>query len=249
MTLALGNPYRHGPDVTHAQNLLASRGFLLRRYVDGTYGPVTATAVRRAKARLGYRKAAVNGRYGPKLAAYLSGKTKATPAMRIRAAARKAQRARHAGTEAAKRARIVAWFRWGIAHQSSIHYSQSSSRMRAIGHAGTLPLSTDCSSFVTLCYNWGGALDPNGRGYDGYGYTGTLLDYMKKIPQALVKPGDLVVYGSYPGEHVCGVIEGGSDPLLASHGQEGGPDPYRHSVEHAAHGNGAVTWLTLPKWS
>ena len=66
---------------------------------------------------------------------------------------------------------------WGVVHEAEIHYGQ----LRPIDGLATphkLPLATDCSGFVTLCYKWAGAPDPNGRGYDGYGYTGTLLQHM-----------------------------------------------------------------------
>jgi cell wall-associated NlpC family hydrolase len=39
---------------------------------------------------------------------------------------------------------------------------------------------TDCSGFVTLCYKEAGAPDPNGLGYSGYGYTGTLIEHGRK---------------------------------------------------------------------
>lgn len=51
----------------------------------------------------------------------------------------------------------------------------------------------DCSAFVTLAYKAAGAPDPNGRGYDGSGYTGTLWAHgtLTTDPQ----PGDLCFYG------------------------------------------------------
>ena len=54
----------------------------------------------------------------------------------------------------------------------------------------------DCSAFATLVFKEAGAPDPNGRGYDGYGYTGTLIANGDKLPagarpQAL----DLAFYG------------------------------------------------------
>jgi cell wall-associated NlpC family hydrolase len=52
---------------------------------------------------------------------------------------------------------------------------------------------TDCSSFVTLCYKEGGAPDPNRRGYDGYGFTGTLWPRGVKVYTPRIA--DLVFYG------------------------------------------------------
>lgn len=52
---------------------------------------------------------------------------------------------------------------------------------------------TDCSGFVTMCYHAAGLPDPNGRNYDGQGYTGTLWAHGTKTETPQV--GDLVFYG------------------------------------------------------
>jgi len=57
----------------------------------------------------------------------------------------------------------------------------------------------DCSWFVTITYFAGNAEDPNGRGFDGQGYTGTLLGHGRRITRAELKPADLVFYGFYQG--------------------------------------------------
>src|SRR5689334_2917158 len=105
-----------------------------------------------------------------------------------------------------------------------------------------LPLTTDCSGFVTLCYFLAGAPDPNGRGYDGEGWTGTLLRALPEVDAADVRRGDLVVWGAYPGRHVAIVLEPGDDPLLCSHGSERGPLAIRYSDE-CAYQPPEVTWL------
>lgn len=130
---------------------------------------------------------------------------------------------------------IVAHALWGVANEPSIHYSQGSHRFDALGHPRQLPLYTDCSAFATLLYNWAGADDPNGRGYNGTGYTGTLLAHLVEIPVGDTQPGDLIVYGPGGGDHVVIVIEPGLDPLTVSHGQEAGPIKVRHSVEVRSH--------------
>ena len=106
-----------------------------------------------------------------------------------------------------------------------------------------LPLITDCSGFVTLCYFLACAPDPNGRTYDGQGWTGSLLERMTAIAEGDVQAGDVVVFGEYPGRHAAVVLEAGDDPLLASHGQERGPLAIRASAE-AAFQPPAVTWLS-----
>ena len=63
-----------------------------------------------------------------------------------------------------------------------------------------LPLSTDCSGFATMCYWLAGAPDPNGLHYAEVGYTGTMLAHGLEVN--LPEPGDLIVYGPYPGHHV-----------------------------------------------
>ena len=120
---------------------------------------------------------------------------------------------------------IVAAARWGIRNEPRIHYGQ----VRPIPLGRRLPLTTDCSGFVTLAYFLAGAPDPNGLDYDGAGWTGTLLRHMQ--PAAVPRPGDVVVWGAYPGHHCAIVLEPGDDPLLASHGQERGPLAIRFSDE------------------
>lgn len=51
---------------------------------------------------------------------------------------------------------------------------------------------SDCSSFATLAYKDAGAPDPNGRGFDGYGYTGSMQG---RGSPCNPKPGALAFYG------------------------------------------------------
>jgi len=51
----------------------------------------------------------------------------------------------------------------------------------------------DCSSTVTLIYKEANYPDPNDRGYDGYGFTGTLWAKGKVVSRA--EPDDLIFYG------------------------------------------------------
>jgi len=121
--------------------------------------------------------------------------------------------------------RIVAAARWGIANEPRIHYGEA----RPFPLARRLPLTTDCSGFATLCYFLAGAPDPNGLGYSGEGWTGTLLRHLARTE--LPRAGDLVVWGAYPGHHCAVVLEPGEDPLLCSHGRERGPLAIRFSAE------------------
>jgi cell wall-associated NlpC family hydrolase len=134
---------------------------------------------------------------------------------------------------------IVGVALWGVRNEPRIHYAP----VRPIPLRRTLPLATDCSGFATLCYYLAGAPDPNGLGYTGEGYTGTLLRHLPHVAQRAVRPGDLVVWGRYPGRHCAVVLEPGDDPLLASHGQERGPLKLRFSEEQKAQVGQPVSWL------
>lgn len=122
-----------------------------------------------------------------------------------------------------KRARIVAVAHWGVAHQSSIHYAETRPiPLNRPGLLPRLPLTTDCSGFVTGCYRAAAAPDPNGNNYDGEGFTGTLLSHGMRVENP--RPGDVVIYGQPPdGHHAAIVVRAGADPLTVSHGSEAGP--------------------------
>lgn len=79
-------------------------------------------------------------------------------------------------------------------HRDQIPYVQS--RPFPLKRPPFVPTAgIDCSAFYTLCSFAGGAPDPNGRGYDGQGYTGTLMSRGRRCSQAELKPGDAVFYG------------------------------------------------------
>jgi cell wall-associated NlpC family hydrolase len=233
-TLHLANPLLRGPDVKALQQLLAP---YKPGPADGQYGQHTAAAVARAKWALGYPKPRCDEVADAKLVAYLEG----TPVPAGFAARQQARRAEAAQT-LTLRQKIVANAQWGIAHEPQIHYEQLRP-MDGLKTPRKLPLHTDCSGFATLCYAWAGAPDPNGLGYSGQGWTGTLLQHMKAIAAEAVQPGDLVVWGAPPGHHVALALEAGPDPLLCSHGQEKGPIAIRFSVESAYQPKPA-TWLS-----
>jgi hypothetical protein len=110
------------------------------------------------------------------------------------------------------------------------HYEQ----YRPMRYLGTPPENThnsDCSEHATEAYYWarkqtGVAVpDPNGSGYNGYGYTGTLIDNPKV--GAPYKIGDLAIYGSSTSstEHVCTCYVAGdaASSVWCSHGSEAAP--------------------------
>ena len=233
-TLHLTNPFMTGADVEELQRLLASYH---PGATDGQYGPATAAAVKRAKWALGYPDAVCDGSADGRLVAYLEGLP-----LPVDYDARRKARQHDAAKSRTVREQIVANAIWGIAHEADIHYQQQRP-IDGLHNARQLPLQTDCSGYATLCYSWAGAPDPNGLGYSGQGYTGTLLQHMTRIPLAAVQAGDLVVWGDAPGHHVAIVLQGGADPLLCSHGQERGPIEIRFS-EESKYQPAPVTWLT-----
>ncbi len=124
------------------------------------------------------------------------------------------------------RDKVVACAHWGVEHEPQIHYKET----RPMPLSKTLPLTTDCSGFATLCYRDAGAPDPNGLGYNGQGYTGTLLNHGVAVDHP--QPGDLVFYGPGTAYHVAVVVEAGPDPLTVSHGEESGPEYVRVSQDN-----------------
>jgi cell wall-associated NlpC family hydrolase len=130
---------------------------------------------------------------------------------------------------------IVRWAHWFHLHGQHMPYTETSARSGWLHEKiGDYPINTDCSGFVTLCYAWAGAHDPNGLnegefkpgGWHELGYTGTLLDHAHAHGHihgdaAEALPGDLLVVGPGTGDHVMIVVEAGENPLCVSHGAEG----------------------------
>ena len=248
--LQLANPHIAGPDVKEAQLLLISNPFgsFDPGDDDGEYGELTAGAVERAKSELGFPQKACTSVFGPQLKAILSGRKPLPAAFKQR----RAKRLREASSEQTLRKKIVKWALWGCKNSDQIGYSQNGTvRLSALGTRGALPLATDCSGFVTLCYCWAGAPNPNGRGaYDARqpAYTGSMLDRCRRIPKSAARPGDLVVWTPPSrGQHVCIVVAAGPDPMLVSHGDPSGPKHLRFSAEDGyqrRHGHGNAVWLS-----
>lgn len=85
----------------------------------------------------------------------------------------------------------AAFFWYG--HRADIRYSQY--RPMQLRRPPQVPDRWDCSGFLTNCHYAGGASDPNGRGYDGLGYTGTLMSTGRKCTFDEMQPGDAIFYG------------------------------------------------------
>jgi hypothetical protein len=91
-----------------------------------------------------------------------------------------------------RQAIVAAGFYW-YAHRNQIGYQES--RPFAVCKPPAVPSVWDCSAFVTNCHYAGGAPNPNGRPWDGLGYTGTLMSRGTRCAVEQLMPGDLVFYG------------------------------------------------------
>lgn len=108
-------------------------------------------------------------------------------------------------------------------------------------------VTMDCSESVTLLCHVVGLDDPNGFGYDGTGYTGTLLHHLPHYTDPeRAQVGALVVFGPGSGDHVCMVRRPGPNPLLWSHGQESGPI-FISLREEARYQRAPITFLSIAK--
>lgn len=236
-TYGLSNPLAGSGNTTEAAHQRAEirplqsalkKAKLYSGSVDGIFGAGTGDGCKRAKYRLGYPIKACQRTGGQQLFHYLTGAEHLPLAYSLRRKARGYGITR----EDKQRAAIVAWARKGVAAEPSIHYRL----IRPMPLSWVLPMWTDCSGFATLCYRLAGAPDPNRQGYNGQGYTGTLLDHGDGIPLWQAKPGDLVIWGSFPGHHVAVIVDtrNPADPVLVSHGSEGGPLLVSVAAETAA---------------
>lgn len=129
------------------------------------------------------------------------------------------------------RTAMADYCRRSINNEPGIHYQQ----VRPIACFGVKPengFTTDCSGHATCVYYWARKVtgiavpDPNpGNAYNGYGYTGTLINNPECHPNYLI--GDLALYG--PSEsassHVVTCYEGGDgeSSKWCSHGSEAAP--------------------------
>lgn len=142
------------------------------------------------------------------------------------------------------RQRIAAEAGWGWAHRAQIHYAEIRPIPLTAYKDHHLPLTTDCSGFATCCFYAAGAPDPNANGYNGEGYTGTLLGHLPHISQGQAQPGDLIVFGAYPGKHVVVITGSGTvNPQVVSHGTEAGPTLTTYQAIRAGFPGDVVTWL------
>ena len=144
---------------------------------------------------------------------------------------------------------MVANCRWAVAHRDRFQYQQVRPIPVGATRDGDEPIVTDCSGFVTLMARWSGIGDPNGRDYNGEGWTGTLLEHRPVVGFPRTQPGDIAVFGTFPGVHCAVLLESGAgtaDPWTVSHGVPGDPKRIRLSrLAEYFHSHGPVVYLDL----
>ena len=142
-----------------------------------------------------------------------------------------------------------------VAHEPLIHYKQIrpmptldfTEQELADHFKAKKTISMDCSESVTMLCRLAGLADPNGNGYNGQGFTGTMLNHLKHYSSPLsADVGALVVFGPGTGDHVCMVRKRGRDPLLFSHGTERGPF-YIHLSDEKRAQHPPTTFLSIAK--
>jgi len=154
----------------------------------------------------------------------------------------------------AQREHLAALMRWTIQHERAFHYLQrrpmrmlafSESHVRELVARG-FSFSADCSEYVTWCFKCAGLGDPTGFHYEGFGNTSSMWAHLPHYSDpAEAWPGALVVWGPGGDHHVACVLERGSNPLLASHGREGGPNAVRLHGEDAAQRHRERVFLSI----
>ncbi|MDQ1740821.1 MAG: hypothetical protein QOE53_2473 [Pseudonocardiales bacterium] len=118
-----------------------------------------------------------------------------------------------------------------LEHAAQVHYTMGEQRWEGINDKryvrdGQFLRYGDCSSTATwllwnaLFAHLGMGDVVNGAGWRA-GYTGTMLDHGRPVPESAVEVGDLVIYGAgAPGKHVTVCLGGG---MVFSHGSDPGP--------------------------
>lgn len=108
-------------------------------------------------------------------------------------------------------------------------------------------ITMDCSESVTLICRLAGLRDPNGLGYDGEGYTGTMLTHLPHFTDwSEVHEGTLIVFGEYPGRHVVMVVTpNGENSSVYSHGSYSDHAIWSLETERGYHAGEPITLLAI----
>lgn len=124
----------------------------------------------------------------------------------------------------------------------SLTQTQLTCRLQTGGH-----ITCDCSESVTLMFRLAGLHDPNGLQYDGYGYTGTMLDHLPHFTDwERAHEGTLIVFGAGTGTHVVMVTRpNGDNPEVYSHGSHANSAIWPFATERTYHEGEPITLLAI----
>ena len=197
-----------GPDVLALQQALhKALGAEARNNQKGDYGSKTVHDVHLFK--LGWTKQTSGEVFGSNAWGHIE-KYIGLKQQRLLKEAQHLEAQRAAETQEQKiRGLIVAEAVWMLANRGMFVYRQFRpypSSLRILQARD----ECDCSSSCTLWYKAGGAVDPNGLGYSGQGYTGTLWGRGEAVQTPA--PTDLCFYGNMGNgipSHVAMCVEPG----------------------------------------
>jgi hypothetical protein len=135
---------------------------------------------------------------------------------------------------------IVDILKWMVWHQPQIYYGETSDRLDAIGHPGTIPFRSDCSGTSLIAYNWAGCEDPT-KANPPYSAADTetwAAGGKEAAPENSIR-GDAVIYGlggPLSVQHMALLVEDYDPnnqtiavhgPMTVSHGWSGQPSYVR----------------------
>ncbi len=140
---------------------------------------------------------------------------------------------------------VVKFWNYIIDKAVSIHYSQQRP-IDGINDLYRTPSYNDCSGECVKGAKAGGAKDPTGYRFLGYGNTESMQANCKEILSSQALRGDYVLY---VGHHVCTLLEDwrGPNTMMGSHGHESAPERISFATETSYHSGQRVMFLQAVK--
>lgn len=198
-----------GPAVQALQTLMhAALGKYTKSKVDGVYGPLTDADVHRFKVqnpRVGYSS---NGKLW-ELEDWIIAKNIVLSHTQVLKYLDVAAHPPKPPPAVSTRTKLLNAAKYGYAHRMNMHYAEVRPMPSSLTLAASRVIYTDCSTFATLVYKMAGQPDPNGFRYNGYGFTGTLINHGRRVAISALQPGDLIFYGVPTIVHVSVAAGGG----------------------------------------
>jgi len=231
----------HGIDVRAHKRALRKAGYFHGPGNRGRYGPKMQHAVRHFQQAHGL---AGTGRIGDNTFNELQPHYDAFGRSLLAMYRVRRKRIMQAERESRVRRAMHQSMTWGLQNEPQVHYPPGDVRPqpnnvpidRWVAHQ--LPIILDCSQAATAVAKEGGAPDPTASSWGKSTrplFTGTMLTTCKQIDERALQVGDYVVFGPSTGDHVSVVYEEGDDPMMWSHGFDGGPILIRLSAQRGQH--------------